>query len=269
MSPMRIQPILLVAAVVAVTACSKSSDGGASATAAAASSSGTVVASASASAMASAAPSGSASSAPTGPEIEITSKAMLKEYEENEVRADVKFKGKRIRLTGIVGEIKKDITDGIYVTLGTGAELEIPVAQCFFSDEHTKETAALVRKRTVSVDCTCGGLMGNVIMRDCAFVPNGAMDACKKLEAAGVALNCLVSGVGRATFGYKGSRTGGIIAQLATDKLFEEHMKVRDKLTSKDVPNLYTSARARLYVVWMTDAPKDTDPKIKAVIDAL
>lgn len=92
---------------------------------------------------------------------------LMKAYKENEVAADQKYKGKRIITGGIVGEIKKDVMDNIYVTIGTGKQFEIPVVQAFFDDEWASKAASLKRGDKLFAECDCEGLMMNVIMRNC------------------------------------------------------------------------------------------------------
>jgi hypothetical protein len=112
----------------------------------------------------------SGSSAPKPAEITVPVAELLLSYKSNEVAADQKFKGKRVRTTGVVDDIKKDIVDSIYVTLGTGAELEFPQVQAYFPDSLASKAAALQSGQTITVDCDCEGLMMNVQMKECVFV---------------------------------------------------------------------------------------------------
>lgn len=105
-----------------------------------------------------------------GPATEVDIKTLLKEYKDNEVRADGQFKDKYVQVTGKVGDIKKDITNSIYVTLGTGAAFEIPQVQCFFDDIHAQKAASLSKGATVTVKGRVSGLMMNVLVKDCEFV---------------------------------------------------------------------------------------------------
>jgi hypothetical protein len=112
----------------------------------------------------------SSSSAPKPAEVTVPVAELLLHYKSNEVAADQRFKGKRVRTTGVVSEIKKDIVDDIYVTIGTGAELEFPQVQAFFPDSLASKAAGLTSGQTITVDCDCEGLMMNVLMKECAFV---------------------------------------------------------------------------------------------------
>ena len=95
---------------------------------------------------------------------------LLKEYKDNEVRADSQFKGKFIRVSGSVGDVKKDIADKAYVTLGTGAAFEIPQVQCMLSDSSIARASSLSKGAPVEVSGRVEGLMMNVLVRDCEIL---------------------------------------------------------------------------------------------------
>lgn len=94
---------------------------------------------------------------------------ILSAYEKNEVGADLKYKGKTIQITGRIDEIKKDLMDNLYVTLGTGREFEIPQIQAFFDDKYNNQLATLEQGRSLTVICTIDGLMMNVLANDCVI----------------------------------------------------------------------------------------------------
>jgi hypothetical protein len=100
--------------------------------------------------------------------VEIST--LLSEYRDNEVRADSNFKGHYITTTGLVGDVKRDVMNSIYVTLGTGGRLEVPKVQCFFSDAQAKKAATLSSGTRVTVLGRVDGLMLNVLVRDCEFL---------------------------------------------------------------------------------------------------
>ncbi|MFL5344166.1 MAG: OB-fold protein [Hyalangium sp.] len=97
-------------------------------------------------------------------------RTLLREYADNEVRADSNFKDHMIQTVGIVGDVKKDITNSIYVTLGTGKEFEIPQVQCFFDDAQAQKAATLSKGAKVGVRGRVSGLMMNVLVKDCEFI---------------------------------------------------------------------------------------------------
>jgi hypothetical protein len=116
------------------------------------------------------------------PVAQIKVKEILDEYKNNEVRADGTYKDKIIQIRGKVEDVKKDITDSIYVTVGTGAQFEIPVVQCFVKDGEEKAASALNKGDNVTVMGHVDGLMMNVLVKDCVINPD--MKLCEKFRAA-------------------------------------------------------------------------------------
>jgi len=112
--------------------------------------------------------SSTASASASAKWVEIST--LLSEYRDNEVRADSSFKDTWIQTSGYVGEVKKDFLDSMYVTLGTGASLEVPKVQCFFADSEAKKAATLSKGARVTVRGRVEGLMFNVLVRRCEFV---------------------------------------------------------------------------------------------------
>ena len=115
----------------------------------------------------------SSRSAPPAPSEAATAvplRELLGQYKNNEVRADAMYKGKVIRTTGKVDDIKKDVLNNIYITLGTGQDFEIPQVQCFFDDELAGQAASHNKGETITVQGRVDGLMMNVLVRDCVFV---------------------------------------------------------------------------------------------------
>jgi hypothetical protein len=96
----------------------------------------------------------------------ITASALIAEYEANEVSADNNFKGKTFYVSGTVADIKKDVLNHIYVTLNT--DNIIRKVQCYFEDAET--AAKLSKDMKVTFMGKCGGLMMNVLMKDCKLV---------------------------------------------------------------------------------------------------
>lgn len=92
---------------------------------------------------------------------------LLSEYKDNEIRADSRFKGKFVAVSGVVGDIKKDILNDVYLTIGTGKQFEIPVVQCFVADGEEAAAAALTKGTKVSAVGRVDGLMMNVLLREC------------------------------------------------------------------------------------------------------
>jgi hypothetical protein len=109
-------------------------------------------------------------STPRAAEMTVSATQLILEYKDNEVAADQRYKGKRLRTNGIVSDIKKDIVDDIYVTLGSGAEFEIPELMAYFPDSLENKAAGLRKGQELTVECDCEGLMINIVMKECTFV---------------------------------------------------------------------------------------------------
>ena len=91
-------------------------------------------------------------------------------YEKNEVAADKKFKGKLIKITGKVDDIKKDLLDNLYVTLRRQKDFEICQPQCFFEDEYEDQLANLNKGQTVTIIGRVDGLLGTVSIKEAQLV---------------------------------------------------------------------------------------------------
>ena len=117
---------------------------------------------------------------PPAPEVEpkkpktrkgfkISAATLLAAYEANEVAADEKFSGKLIEVTGVIDSISKDIMGDPYVTLGSGKDFAH--VQAMFPADAAKQLAGLRKGQTLTVQCTCGGKVMNVIGKDCVLKP--------------------------------------------------------------------------------------------------
>lgn len=103
------------------------------------------------------------------PTLKVPVATLLAEYKNNEIRGDGLYKGKWIETTGVVGDVKRDILNTLFITLGTGAEFEFQQVQCFFDDMHAAKAATLSKGEKVTVRGRVEGLMMNVLVKDCEF----------------------------------------------------------------------------------------------------
>jgi hypothetical protein len=110
------------------------------------------------------------------PAIKISASQLFQEYENNEVAADEKYKGKSLEVSGRVGSIGKDFLDTIYVAISRGGEFEIFHVQCFFEDKYKQEAASLSKGQQVIIRGRCEGKMGNVMLKRCEFVSKGSVE---------------------------------------------------------------------------------------------
>ncbi len=89
---------------------------------------------------------------------------LLSAYEANEVSADQQFKGKRIKVMGIVSGISKDFLGNPYITMGRS----IPMVQCMFPRSDEPYLATVKKDAVATPTCTVAGKLMNVILKDCA-----------------------------------------------------------------------------------------------------
>jgi hypothetical protein len=104
-------------------------------------------------------------------ELTVEMADLLAAYEGNEVGADIKYKGKYIKTTGIVSGISKNVFDSIFVTLGTGKDYESPDLHSYFSDKFTSQIASLNKGQKLTIICKIDGLVIMSIQgKDCSLV---------------------------------------------------------------------------------------------------
>ena len=106
----------------------------------------------------------------TSSELHVSAMALVDDYKNNEVAADEKYKGKTLKVNGFIGDIKKDITDTMYVILQSGGDYELRNVQCFFADSEKEKLTQLSKGQVITVEGRCDGLMMNVLLRDCVIV---------------------------------------------------------------------------------------------------
>ena len=95
--------------------------------------------------------------------VTISASKLYKEYNENEIAADEKYKGKIIEVTGVIRDIGNDIMDNAYITL-VGNEYFGDI-QCYFNEKSV--VAKLSKGKRITVIGSCSGLMINVQINNC------------------------------------------------------------------------------------------------------
>ena len=99
----------------------------------------------------------------SNPSITISESKLYKEYNENEIAADEKYKGKIIEVTGVIRDIGNDIMDNAYITL-VGNEYFGDI-HCYFNQKSV--VAKLSKGKRITVIGSCSGLMINVQINNC------------------------------------------------------------------------------------------------------
>ena len=101
--------------------------------------------------------------------VEVTAIKLSEEYDANKVAADAKYKDKRLKVTGIIDGIGKDILDDPYVTL-EGMPNRLFGVQCMFSKSKEQELINLKKGQEITLTGKMSGeMIGNVVLRECDF----------------------------------------------------------------------------------------------------
>ncbi|MXG88500.1 OB-fold protein [Nocardioides flavescens] len=107
---------------------------------------------------------------PADKPVAVKASAMLQEFADNELAADAKYKGKTVKVSGVVDKIDTALfdEDKYVLRLGGGGEYEIFTVNC--NDMSTDELATLNKGDAVTVlgDFDDGGDLG-VEIKDCSL----------------------------------------------------------------------------------------------------
>ena len=99
----------------------------------------------------------------TKPNVTVSARKLYKEYNDNEIAADEKYKGQIIQVSGIIRDIGNVIMDNAYVTL-IGDQYFGDI-QCYFNEKSI--VAGLSKGKRITVIGSCSGLMMNVQINNC------------------------------------------------------------------------------------------------------
>ena len=88
--------------------------------------------------------------------ISITSEQLYKEYGDNEVAADSKYRDKTLKVSGIIRAIGKTIGDKPYMNLATGT-FSHQVMVIFPADAYNEKLATYKKGDAIEVTGTCTG----------------------------------------------------------------------------------------------------------------
>lgn len=102
----------------------------------------------------------------SGLALQVTANQLYVEYHENEVLADSKYKGRRLRVSGVVGEIGKGLLDEAVLRLGTSNRFES--VDAYLNSSENSAAAALSKGAIVTVQCEGGGMIvGSPVLKGC------------------------------------------------------------------------------------------------------
>lgn len=88
---------------------------------------------------------------------------LLKAYDENEVAADQRAKGRVLEVTGTIEDIGTDILGAPYITMAG----RLPSVQAVFNKRFQNYVAGLKKGGRVTVKCRGAGKLMNVLLQDC------------------------------------------------------------------------------------------------------
>ncbi len=171
---MRTRSYALLALTLCASACSKSSTDAAPA--------GTTAPTGNA-----AAPAPTAAAAPVviafpdRPLVTVRVEDLVKEYRNNRARADERFKSKLVQIQGKVSAVEKDPSGEVYVAIGTGAEPETALAECFVKKGEEKALADLKKGDVLAAAGRVEGLVKNVVAKECVINPD--LQLCERVRA--------------------------------------------------------------------------------------
>ncbi len=103
-------------------------------------------------------------------DYEVTADKLIADYDANEIGADEKYKGKYVKVTGVVGSIGKDMFDNAYITIGESDKTFFR-AQAYFKDNAEISKAGKLSEgdKVTLIGRVTGSTLG-VTMKDCVIV---------------------------------------------------------------------------------------------------
>jgi hypothetical protein len=109
------------------------------------------------------------------PDLKVGASKLFNAFDNNEGKADDKYKGKTIAVTGEIDNIDKNTKDQVYVTLKTGKPMNS--IQCYFDEENQKQAMNLSKGQEATIKGTCNGkLVTNVALENSRVVKSSGND---------------------------------------------------------------------------------------------
>jgi hypothetical protein len=107
---------------------------------------------------------------PLTPDVKVTAEQLYKDYQDNSVAADQKYKDKVVQVTGKVLKVGKDTFGNEMVSLATGADLELGIT-CYFGESARPDAAKLSPGQTAVMTGRCVGLRAGsyIQLNDCTI----------------------------------------------------------------------------------------------------
>lgn len=101
--------------------------------------------------------------------MEVDAKKLFADYNANEVKADSMYKGKTLKVSGVIDSIDSGVMDEAILMLKTNNEFEYVMAHIDESDK--AKAAELSKNSNVIVQCISDGeMMGSPMLNDCKIL---------------------------------------------------------------------------------------------------
>lgn len=102
------------------------------------------------------------------PQISVTSASISKEYSENEVAADAKYKGKLIEISGKIAGVNNGITDNEMIVRLSDGQYDVNDPYCYMkASEHDKVLTFKKGQQITLVGTGDSATIGSPVLKDC------------------------------------------------------------------------------------------------------
>jgi hypothetical protein len=110
--------------------------------------------------------------APPKPVATLSADELVKQYQDNELGADAKYKNKLVEVTGKVGKVGKGLMGHPFVQLGTGQDEDLFGVTCYLTEKGVEQATKLQPGAAVTLRGTVMGKLGGQALRlqDCEIV---------------------------------------------------------------------------------------------------
>ena len=108
---------------------------------------------------------------PEPPDMELSVKELLAEYENDDVAPDEKFTNKILRVNGVVSMVDiKDMLDTHYIRLTDGSKNCLQSLQCMFDKKHAPALRELEKGQKATVQGRYNGSVIAMRIVDCVLI---------------------------------------------------------------------------------------------------
>jgi hypothetical protein len=102
--------------------------------------------------------------------IDIDTLDLNTAFEQDEELGDKNYKGRELRVRGVVSKIRKDVAGTPYLHLKAGNTF----VRCYWSSEHKEDLASFELGNEVELRCDCAGKVdGRVVLTKCTIADRG------------------------------------------------------------------------------------------------